>query len=92
VIILVPVLAPVADQVGIDPLHFATPRTNITIGMVTPPVGAVLFIITAVGQLNFAKLSRAILPMIFALLVVLLMVMYIPAISVTLPRWFGFAR
>ena len=93
VIILVPVLAPVADQVGIDPLHFAMAFVlNITIGMVTPPVGAVLFIITAVGQLNFAKLSRAILPMVFALLVVLAMVVYIPAISVTLPRWFGFAR
>ena len=93
VIILVPVLAPVADQVGIDPLHFAMAFVlNITIGMVTPPVGAVLFIITAVGQLNFAKLSRAIVPMVLALLVVLLMVMYIPAISLTLPRWFGFAR
>jgi TRAP-type C4-dicarboxylate transport system permease large subunit len=90
---LVPVLAPVADQVGIDPLHFAMAFVlNITIGMVTPPVGAVLFIITAVGQLNFAKLSRAIVPMVLALLVVLVMVMYIPAISLTLPRWFGFAR
>jgi TRAP-type C4-dicarboxylate transport system permease large subunit len=65
---------------------------NITIGMVTPPVGAVLFILTTVGQLSFEKLSRAILPMVFALLLVLAMVMYIPAISLTLPRWFGFAR
>jgi tripartite ATP-independent transporter DctM subunit len=93
VIILVPVLAPVADQVGIDPLHFAMAFVlNITIGMVTPPVGAVLFIITAVGGLNFEKLSRAILPMLLALFVVLLLVLYVPAISVTLPRWFGFAR
>jgi TRAP-type C4-dicarboxylate transport system permease large subunit len=65
---------------------------NITIGMVTPPVGAVLFIITAVGQLNFVRLSQAIVPMVLALMVVLAMVMYIPAISLTLPRWFGFAR
>jgi TRAP-type C4-dicarboxylate transport system permease large subunit len=65
---------------------------NITIGMVTPPVGGVLFIITAVGQLNFAKLSRAIVPMVLSLLVVLVMVMYIPAISVALPRFFGLAR
>jgi len=55
-------------------------------------VGAVLFILTTVGQLSFEKLSRAILPMVFALLLVLAMVMYIPAISLTLPRWFGFAR
>jgi TRAP-type C4-dicarboxylate transport system permease large subunit len=93
VIILVPVLAPLADQVGINPLHFAMAFVlNITIGMVTPPVGAVLFILTAVGQLNFEKLSRAILPMVFVLLVVLALVMYVPAISLTLPRWFGFAR
>ena len=65
---------------------------NITIGMVTPPVGAVLFILTAVGQLSFAKLSRAILPMVFVLLLVLAMVVYIPAISLTLPRWFGFSH
>jgi tripartite ATP-independent transporter DctM subunit len=93
VIILVPVLGPLADQVGIDPLHFAMAFVlNLTIGMVTPPVGGVLFILTAVGQLSFEKLSRAVLPMVFALLLVLAMVMYIPAISLTLPRWFGFAR
>jgi TRAP-type C4-dicarboxylate transport system permease large subunit len=93
VIILVPVLAPLADQVGIDPLHFAMAFVlNITIGMVTPPVGAVLFILTTVGQLSFEKLSRAILPMVCALMLVLAMVMYIPAISLALPRMFGFAR
>jgi tripartite ATP-independent transporter DctM subunit len=93
VIILVPVLAPLADQVGINPLHFAMAFVlNITIGMITPPVGAVLFILTAVGQLSFAKLSRAILPMVFVLLFVLAMVVYIPAISLTLPRMFGFSH
>ncbi len=93
VIILVPVLAPLADQVGINPLHFAMAFVlNITIGMVTPPVGAVLFILTAVGQLSFAKLSRAILPMVFVLMIVLAMVVYIPAVSLTLPRLFGFTH
>jgi tripartite ATP-independent transporter DctM subunit len=93
VIILVPVLAPLADQVGINPLHFAMAFVlNLTIGMITPPVGAVLFVLTAVGQLSFEKLSRAVLPMLFALLVVLVLVVYIPAISLTLPKWFGFAR
>ncbi len=93
VIILVPVLAPLADQVGINPLHFAMAFVlNITIGMVTPPVGAVLFILTAVGQLSFEKLARAILPMVFVLLAVLALVLYVPAISLTVPGWFGFAR
>jgi tripartite ATP-independent transporter DctM subunit len=93
VIILVPVLAPLADQVGINPLHFAMVFVlALTIGMVTPPVGAVLFILAAVGQLNFEKLSRSILPMIVALLVVLALVVYVPALSLTVPRWFGFTR
>jgi tripartite ATP-independent transporter DctM subunit len=93
VIILVPVLAPLADQVGINPLHFAMAFVlNLTIGMITPPVGAVLFVLTAVGQLSFEKLSRAILPMLFALMVVLALVVYVPAISLTLPRWFGFTH
>ncbi len=93
VIILVPVLAPLAYQVGINPLHFAMAFVlNITIGMVTPPVGAVLFILTAVGQMSFEKLAKAILPMVFALLVVLALVVYVPAISLTLPMWFGFTR
>jgi len=93
VIILVPVLAPLADQVGINSLHFAMVFVlALTIGMVTPPVGAVLFILTAVGRLNFEKLSRSILPMIFALLVVLALVVYIPALSLTVPGWFGFTR
>lgn len=93
VIILVPVLAPLADQIGIDPLHFAMAFVlNMTIGMITPPVGAVLFVITAVGRLNFEKLSRAILPPLCALLVVLILVVYVPALSLTLPRWFGFTH
>ena len=60
---------------------------NITIGMVTPPVGAVLFILTAVGQLRFREALEA--PSCrwwFALMIVLAMVMYIPAISLTLPQ------
>ncbi len=93
VIILVPVLAPLAEQAGINPLHFAMAIVlNITIGMVTPPVGAVLFILTAVAQLDFAKLSRAILPMVAVLMIVLALVMYIPAISLTLPKLFGFTH
>jgi tripartite ATP-independent transporter DctM subunit len=93
VIILVPVLAPLADQAGIHPLHFAMAFVlNLTIGMVTPPVGAVLFILTAVGQMSFEKLSRAILPMVIALLGVLALVVYVPAVSLTLPKLFGFAR
>jgi len=90
VIILVPVLAPLAEQVGINPLHFAMSFTlTVTIGMVTPPIGAVLMIITAVGRLNFEQLCRSIIPMLLTLYVVLVFVIYIPEISLIVPRWFG---
>ncbi len=93
VIILVPVLAPLTDQFGIDPLYFAiTVVLNLTIGLITPPVGGVLFIMTSVSRLKFEAISRAILPLVFAELVVLALVILFPAISVTLPGWFGYTR
>jgi tripartite ATP-independent transporter DctM subunit len=93
VIILVPILAPIADQVGLNPLHFAMGIVlNLTIGMITPPVGAVLFIMTAVGRLRFDKLSWAVMPLLLAEFVVLALVIYFPALSLTVPRWFGFTH
>ncbi len=93
VIILVPVLAPLADQFGINPLHLAmTVVLNLTIGMITPPVGAVLFVMASVGRLRFELLSRAVLPLLGAELAVLLLVILFPALSVTVPGWFGYTR
>lgn len=93
VIILVPVLAPLALQANIDPVHFAMAIIlNLTIGMITPPVGAVLFVVTAVGRLDFARLSKAILPLLAAELVVLALIVYVPAISTALPSLFGYSR
>lgn len=93
VIILVPVLAPLSDQFGINPLHFAMAIVlNLTIGMITPPVGAVLFVMTSVGRLRFERLSRAILPLLAAELVVLLAVVLFPGLSITVPGWFGYTR
>jgi tripartite ATP-independent transporter DctM subunit len=93
VIILVPVLAPLSDQFGINPLHFAMAIVlNLTIGLVTPPVGGVLFVMTSVGRLRFELLSKAILPLLAAEIVVLLAVVLFPALSTTVPGWFGYAR
>lgn len=92
-IILTPVLGPIAAQFGIDPLHFAMMLVlNLTIGMVTPPVGPVLFVIATVGQLRLERLSRAILPLLAAELIVLLLVILIPGVSTTVPRLFGYAN
>ncbi len=93
VIILVPVLAPLCDQFGINPLHFAMGIVlNLTIGMITPPVGGVLFVITSVSRLKFERICKAIVPFLLAELTVLLLVILFPAISTTVPAWLGFTR
>ena len=93
VIILVPVLAPLSEQFGIHPLHFAMAIVlNLTIGLATPPVGGVLFVMSAVARLKIEEITRAILPLLAALLVVLLAVVFIPALSTFVPALFGYTR
>lgn len=93
VIILVPVLAPLSDQFGINPLHLAmTVVLNLTIGLITPPVGGVLFVMSSVGRLRLDRLARAILPLIAVELLVLLAVIVFPALSTAVPGWFGYTR
>lgn len=93
VIILVPVLAPLSDQFGIHPLHFAMAIVlNLTIGLATPPVGGVLFVMSSVARLRLEELTRAILPLLAALLAVLLAVVLIPSLSTFVPSLFGYAR
>jgi len=92
-IILVPVLGPVAEEFGIDPLHFAIMLVlNLTIGMVTPPVGPVLFVISAIGRIRLERLAQAIFPLILAELAVLVVVIAFPAVSTTVPRLLGFTH
>ena len=92
-IILAPVLGPVALQFGIDPLQFAMMLVlNLTIGMITPPVGPVLFVISTVGRVRLEAIARAVLPLLAAELVVLLLVILFPALSTALPRWLGFTN
>ena len=93
VIILVPVLAPLSDQFAIHPLHFAMAVVlNLTVGLITPPVGGVLFVMTSVARLRLELLSRAILPLLAAELAVLLAVVLVPPLSTVVPAWFGYVR
>lgn len=93
VIILVPVLTPLTDQFGINPLYFAMCFVlNISIGLITPPVGGVLFVITSISRLKFELISRAILPMVLAEVAVLALIIQFPALSVVFPRWLGFTH
>lgn len=93
VIILAPILSPIAAGFGIHPLQFAIILIlNLAIGMITPPVGPVLFVVSTVGKLRFERIARAVLPFIAAQLIVLALVTFIPALTVQVPAWFGYAR
>src|SRR5438309_5054375 len=87
--ILVPVLMPVVQQLGIDPVHFGLVMVlNLMIGLLHPPMGMVLFVLARVANLSVEKTTMAILPWLVPLLLSLLLITYIPAISLWLPRLF----
>lgn len=89
-IILVPVLGPLVDHFGLNPMHFAiTVVLNLTIGMVTPPVGPVLFVVSTVGRLRVEDLARTIMPLLIAELVVLAIVIAFPSTCTFVPKLFG---
>ena len=86
-IILFPALLGVATGVGMDPVHFAVMAVlNLMIGLTTPPVGVCLFVVSGIGNLQVLTVARAILPFLICNLVVLLLVAYVPAISMWLPN------
>lgn len=90
ILILTPVLLPVTNSLGIDPVHFGMiMMVNLGIGLITPPVGSVLFVASAVSKQKIETVVRAMLPFYAMLLVVLAMVTYIPAISLWLPGVLG---
>jgi tripartite ATP-independent transporter DctM subunit len=90
ILILTPVLLPVTNSLGIDPVHFGMiMMVNLGIGLITPPVGSVLFVASAVSKQKIESVVRAMLPFYGMLLVVLAMVTYIPAISLWLPGLLG---
>ena len=86
ILILTPILLPVVVSVGVDPVHFGMIMlVNLGIGLITPPVGAVLFVGAAIGKVTIEATVKALLPFYLALFLVLMMVTYIPAISLWLP-------
>ncbi|HEY6918607.1 MAG TPA: TRAP transporter large permease [Tabrizicola sp.] len=93
IIILGPILAPIFTSLGVDPVHFAIVMTvNLTIGLLTPPMGLVLFATSAVSGLRVETIARAVLPFLAVEMLVILLVTYIPALSLTLPRLAGFVN
>jgi len=90
ILILTPVLLPVVLSLGIDPVHFGMIMlVNLGIGLITPPVGSVLFVASAVSKQSIEKVVKAMMPFYCVLFVVLMLVTYIPTISLFLPKLFG---
>ena len=91
IILLGPILAPVVTSLGVHPLHFGFIMVlNLTIGLITPPLGACLFILCGISKLSLERMTRAVFPFLIAEFAILLLCTYIPAISLFLPEIFGF--
>lgn len=89
ILITTPILLPVAKSIGIDPVQFGIMVVlNCGIGLLTPPVGSVLFIGSAVGKVPMEKVVKATLPFYLCMIVTLILVTFIPGISLLLPRLF----
>ena len=91
VLIFTPIFLPIAGQLGIDPVHFGIIMVlNLCVGLCTPPVGSVLFVGVGVAKTTIAKVIRPLLPFFIAMVISLLLVTFLPEISLWLPRLFGF--
>ena len=90
ILILAPILFPIATQMGIDPVHLGIIMViNLEIGMVTPPVGLNLFVTAGITKMSIGQVVRAALPWLLLLLTYLVFITYVPAVSLWLPRLLG---
>jgi tripartite ATP-independent transporter DctM subunit len=90
VLIFTPIFLPIAMQLGVDPTHFGIIMVlNLCIGLCTPPVGTVLFVGVGVAKTSITSVIRPLLPLYFAMVVALMIVTYVPALSLWLPSLFG---
>jgi TRAP-type transport system large permease protein len=91
IIILGPILGPIFTSLGVDPVHFAIIMSvNLTVGLATPPMGLVLFVASSVSGERVETIARAILPFLAVEVFVIFLITYVPAISLAVPRFFGF--
>ncbi len=93
IIILGPILGPIFTDLGVDPIHFAIIMSvNLTVGLATPPMGLVLFVAAAVSREKVETIAKAILPFLAIEILVIFLITYVPALSMTIPRLTGFAN
>ncbi|GAF63378.1 C4-dicarboxylate transport system permease large protein [Bacillus sp. TS-2] len=88
IIILAPILAPVAMELGIDPIHFGMVMiVALAIGMITPPLGLNLFIVSKIGKVRIDHLTKGMIPFYIAILIALLIITFIPSITTSFVEW-----
>jgi tripartite ATP-independent transporter DctM subunit len=92
VLIFTPIFLPVVMKLGMDPVHFGIVMiANLCIGLCTPPVGTCLFVGCGVGKTSIVEVTRPMLPFFLAMLVALMLITYIPGLSMWLPTWLDLA-
>lgn len=93
IIILGPILGPIFVEMGVHPVHFAIIMSvNLTVGLATPPMGLVLFVASSVSGEKVQTIAKAILPFLAVEILVIFLITYVPAISMTIPRLTGFVE
>lgn len=90
IIILTPILLPIAVQIGYDPIHFGIIMViNLAIGFITPPLGVNLFVASGISGLSIESIAKAVIPFFFAMLITLIIIIIIPQLSLFLPSLGG---
>jgi len=90
-LVIVPVLLPTAQAVGVDPVHFGVVAvTNIMIGLVTPPYGLLLFMMVKIAQISLKDLVREVMPFLGVMIGALALITFVPDFVLFLPRMFGY--
>ena len=93
IVIVTPILLPVLNTIGLSPIQFGVmPILNCGIGLLTPPVGGVLFVGSGISGISIEKLTKHTLPFIVVMLVILIMISFIPELSLGIPRMLGLVR
>jgi len=90
-LIMCPILAPIAISLGIDPTHFGIlVIVNVVIGLITPPLGQVLFVVSPIAGTSFESVTREVIPFIIVMIAILLLISYVPFLSLYIPGLLGF--
>ena len=93
ILILGPILGPTFISLGVEPLHFAIMMcVNLTVGLATPPMGLVLFVASSISGEKIERIVKEMLPFLAVEILVILLITYVPEVSLTLPRLLGFLR